>query len=48
MTTEATRTLVIEKEMAYPPEKIWRAVLHLELFGAGDGCCVYGGRGALT
>ena len=26
MTTEATRTLVIEKEMAHPPEKIWRAL----------------------
>ena len=26
MTTEATRTLVIEKEMSHPPEKIWRAL----------------------
>jgi len=26
MTTEATRTLVIEKEMAHPPQKIWRAL----------------------
>ena len=26
MTSEATRTLVIEKEMAHPPEKIWRAL----------------------
>jgi uncharacterized protein YndB with AHSA1/START domain len=26
MTTAATRTLVIEKEMPYPPEKIWRAL----------------------
>lgn len=25
-TTEATRTLVIEREMAHPPEKIWRAL----------------------
>jgi len=26
MTTEAPRTLVIEKEMSHPPEKIWRAL----------------------
>jgi uncharacterized protein YndB with AHSA1/START domain len=26
MTTTATRSLVIEKEMPYPPEKIWRAL----------------------
>jgi uncharacterized protein YndB with AHSA1/START domain len=26
MTTPATRTLVIEREMAHPPEKIWRAL----------------------
>jgi uncharacterized protein YndB with AHSA1/START domain len=26
MTTEATRTLVIEKEMSHPPQKIWRAL----------------------
>jgi uncharacterized protein YndB with AHSA1/START domain len=26
MTTPATRSLVIEKEMSYPPEKIWRAL----------------------
>jgi uncharacterized protein YndB with AHSA1/START domain len=26
MTTEATRTLVIEREMPHPPEKIWRAL----------------------
>ena len=26
MTTAATRSLVIEKEMPYPPEKIWRAL----------------------
>lgn len=26
MTTEATRTLVIEKELAHPPQKIWRAL----------------------
>lgn len=26
MTTPTTRTLVIEKEMPYPPEKIWRAL----------------------
>jgi uncharacterized protein YndB with AHSA1/START domain len=26
MTTEATRTLVIEKEISHPPEKIWRAL----------------------
>ena len=26
MTTEASRTLVIEKEMSHPPEKIWRAL----------------------
>jgi len=26
MTTAATRTLVIEKEMAHPPQKIWRAL----------------------
>jgi uncharacterized protein YndB with AHSA1/START domain len=26
MTTAATRSLVIEREMPYPPEKIWRAL----------------------
>ena len=26
MNTEAPRTLVIEKEMAHPPQKIWRAL----------------------
>ena len=26
MTTAGTRSLVIEKEMPYPPEKIWRAL----------------------
>jgi len=26
MTTEAPRTLVIEKEMSHPPEKLWRAL----------------------
>jgi uncharacterized protein YndB with AHSA1/START domain len=26
MTTTATRTLVIEREMPHPPEKIWRAL----------------------
>src|SRR5271155_1823665 len=26
MTTPATRTLVIEREMPHPPEKIWRAL----------------------
>jgi uncharacterized protein YndB with AHSA1/START domain len=26
MTTEATRTLVIEKEISHPPQKIWRAL----------------------
>lgn len=26
MTTAATRSLVIEKELPYPPEKIWRAL----------------------
>ena len=26
MTTAETRTLVIEREMPYPPEKIWRAL----------------------
>ena len=26
MTAEAPRTLVIEKEMSHPPEKIWRAL----------------------
>ena len=26
MTTEAPRTLVIEKEMSHPPQKIWRAL----------------------
>jgi len=26
MTTAATRTLVIEKELSHPPEKIWRAL----------------------
>jgi uncharacterized protein YndB with AHSA1/START domain len=26
MTTEAPRTLVIEKELSHPPEKIWRAL----------------------
>ena len=26
MTTDATRTLVIERKMAHPPEKIWRAL----------------------
>lgn len=26
MTTDATRSVVIEKEMPYPPEKIWRAL----------------------
>ena len=26
MTTNATRSLVIEREMPYPPEKIWRAL----------------------
>jgi uncharacterized protein YndB with AHSA1/START domain len=26
MTTPATRSLVIEKEFPYPPEKIWRAL----------------------
>jgi uncharacterized protein YndB with AHSA1/START domain len=26
MTTDSTRTLVIEREMPYPPEKIWRAL----------------------
>jgi uncharacterized protein YndB with AHSA1/START domain len=26
MNTETTRTLVIEKEMAHPPQKIWRAL----------------------
>jgi uncharacterized protein YndB with AHSA1/START domain len=31
MTTETTRTLVIEREMQHPPEKIWRALTHSEL-----------------
>src|SRR3974390_895953 len=26
MTADATRTLVIEREMPHPPEKIWRAL----------------------
>jgi uncharacterized protein YndB with AHSA1/START domain len=26
MTTDPTRTLVVEKEMAHPPQKIWRAL----------------------
>jgi uncharacterized protein YndB with AHSA1/START domain len=26
MTTAATRSLVIEKEMPHPPEKVWRAL----------------------
>lgn len=26
MTTDATRSVVIEREMPYPPEKIWRAL----------------------
>ena len=26
MTTAATRSLVIEREMPYPPEKVWRAL----------------------
>ncbi len=26
MTTDATRSVVIEKELPYPPEKIWRAL----------------------
>jgi uncharacterized protein YndB with AHSA1/START domain len=26
MTTPATRSLIIEREMPYPPEKIWRAL----------------------
>ena len=26
MTTTETRSLVIEREMPYPPEKIWRAL----------------------
>jgi uncharacterized protein YndB with AHSA1/START domain len=31
MTTPATRSLVIEKEMPYPPEKIWRALTQAPL-----------------
>jgi len=31
MTTETTRSLVIEREMQHPPEKIWRALTHSEL-----------------
>jgi uncharacterized protein YndB with AHSA1/START domain len=30
-TTPATRSLVIEREMAHPPEKIWRALTKREL-----------------
>jgi len=26
MTTDATRSVVIEREMPFPPEKIWRAL----------------------
>lgn len=31
MTTAATRTLAIEREFSYPPEKIWRALTEGEL-----------------
>ena len=34
MTTAATRTLVIEKELSHPPEKIWRALTQGALIGA--------------
>jgi uncharacterized protein YndB with AHSA1/START domain len=33
-TTAATRTLVVEKEMPHPPEKIWRALTEAPLIEA--------------